>query len=83
MRWLSMSLELQERHFGAPHPGAVEGHQQARCRRFPAALMRRATSSRLSTVGESSVILGIGQVFSELVSFESSDKEEAQCRDTG
>ena len=33
--------------------------------------------------GESSVILGIGQIFSKFVSFESSEEEEAQCRDMG
>ena len=33
--------------------------------------------------GESSVILGIGQIFSELVSLESSDEKETQCGDTG
>ena len=28
-------------------------------------------------------MLGLGQIFSKFVSFESSDEEEAQCRDTG
>jgi hypothetical protein len=75
--------ELQQRHFGAPHPGAIEGHQQSALQKIPGGIDEARDLLQTQHGGESSVILGIGQIFSNFVSFESSDEEEAQCRDTG
>ena len=50
--------DLQQRHFGAPHPRAVENHQQGALQEIAGGIDEPRASSKLNTVGSRRRSLG-------------------------